>query len=268
VVGEKTVHVKMSPNGDFEGCDDVNNWEQKEEFYIPEQVKQRLRFQDLIMVRPASLELKFEEMLDQFTKRLNYSLYMEYTSLAHFPELAQDISPIELADELLIPKVTNIWIGDGKTTGKLHFDEYDNFLVQVSGSKEILLFDPHHNENLYEGHIVEAQLSYDPASEQFLKHTLLDSTSMVMSPVDISNPNLDRFPRFQHTNSLECTIRPGDVLYLPSFWWHEVVSSPDPDSSRNIAVNYWYDPVLTKEFPCDTCKLYLSNTYSSKVPLK
>jgi cupin-like protein len=30
----------------------------------------------------------------------------------------------------------------------------------------------------------------------------------------------------------------GDVLYLPAFWWHEVVSSPD-DHGRNIAVNYW-----------------------------
>lgn len=27
---------------------------------------------------------------------------------------------------------TNVWLSDGNTLGKLHFDEYENLLVQVS----------------------------------------------------------------------------------------------------------------------------------------
>ena len=81
-----------------------------------------------------------------------------------------------------------------------------------------------------------------------------------MSPVDMTQPDLVRFPRFARARALTCEIRAGDILYLPSFWWHEVRSKPDPHH-RNIAVNYWYTPFYTTEFPCATCPLYISPTY-------
>lgn len=102
------------------------------------------------------------------------------------------------------------------------------------------LFDPHQNENLYEAHIPEAILSYSPQKGTFSRQTLLESTSMVMSPVDILDPDLSRFPRFSQTRRLECELRPGDVLFMPAFWWHEVRSRPDPLEKRNLAVNFWW----------------------------
>ena len=47
---------------------------------------------------------------------------------------------------------------------------------------------------------------------------------MVMSPVDITAPDLARFPAFgdaAHTQ-LTCHAEAGDLLFLPAFWWHEV----------------------------------------------
>ncbi len=62
-----------------------------------------------------------------------------------------------------------------------------------------------------------------------------------------------------------------------SFWWHEVESVPSehehamPVHSRkhygadrltaanasvvrlNVAINYWFEPLFTKQFPCKTC---------------
>jgi hypothetical protein len=32
-------------------------------------------------------------------------------------------------------------------------------------------------------------------------------------------------------------LKPGDILYLPAYWWHHVRSS----KNRNLAVNFWYD---------------------------
>ena len=37
-------------------------------------------------------------------------------------------------------------------------------------------------------------------------------------------------------------------------------SRPD-EHLRNIAVNFWFDPYMTKEFPCPTCRLYVSPDY-------
>ena len=111
--------------------------------------------------------------------------------------------------------------------------------LQVSGEKDLVLFEPHENENLYEAHIPEALLGFDKKKRKFYRHSLLESTSMVMSPIDILKPNLDRFPYFSKTRRMECTIRPGDILYMPAFWWHEVQSYPDAKQHRNLAVNFW-----------------------------
>ena len=62
---------------------------------------------------------------------------------------------------------------------------------------------------------------------------------MVMSPVDISSPDLERFPLFAGARRTQCVLKPGDVLFMPAFWWHEVQSYPDVVERRNLAVNFW-----------------------------
>ena len=126
-------------------------------------------------------------------------------------------------------------------------------MVQISGDKSLTLFEPHQNENLYEGHIPEALLGYDKANRKIYRKKLLESTSMVMSPVDITDPDYERFPNFAHTKRLKCTLKPGDVLYMPAFWWHEVQSYPDALEQRNLAVNYWYACIVFS---------YLFDTYT------
>ncbi|XP_052226244.1 uncharacterized protein LOC127841457 [Dreissena polymorpha] len=131
----------------------------------------------------------------------------------------------------------------------------------ISGRKQVILFDPHDNQKLYEAHIPEAVLSYNLETNTFRKQLLMDSTSMVMSPVDITNPAFERFPLFGEVRPLNCTIEEGDVLFIPSFWWHEVQSYPNVLEGRNLAVNFWYDPFLTKEFPCQYCKMDINPKY-------
>ena len=92
---------------------------------------------------------------------------------------------------------------------------------------------------MYEAHIQEASLDYNLASKKFRRKNLLESTSMVMSPVDILKPDYQRFPKFKEARALNCTIDEGDVLFMPSFWWHEVQSHPSKEEPRNAAVNFW-----------------------------
>ena len=109
----------------------------------------------------------------------------------------------------------------------------------MRGEKHVTLYAPHHNANLYEAHIQEAILGFNPTTKQFRRQTLLKSTSMVMSPVDIKEPDLQRFPLFAEAKPYRCNIKEGDVLYMPAFWWHEVQSQPDHIERRNLAVNFW-----------------------------
>ena len=36
--------------------------------------------------------------------------------------------------------------------------------------------------------------------------------------VDFDEPDLERFPNFQDCEGYECTVRAGEVLYIPMYW--------------------------------------------------
>ena len=259
--GDRQVHVKITPDGEFEGCDAASNWEDHATRVLPERVSSKLSFPDLVVVRPAPHDLPFDEFMHIIETRRDINAYMEYASLSSYlPSLAEDVEVPPFARNLLAQAHFNIWLGNGRTLGKLHFDPFDNLLAQVAGEKHFTIFPPSQSQNLYEGHIPEAQFDFDFETGEFKKKTLFESTSMVMSPVDLKKPNFERFPLFYEATPLQCRVAQGDVIFLPSFWWHEVQSVPDA-ASRNIAVNYWFDPFFTKDFPCAACHLKVSEKY-------
>ncbi|XP_074660772.1 jmjC domain-containing protein E-like [Tubulanus polymorphus] len=265
--GAKNIHVKMAPLGEFEGVENATVWDDFETFEVPSVVRSKLKYPDTVVVRPASVDMNVSEFLtiisDSSRLNVNVSAYLEYTSLAdYFSELRDDISEMPFVEGVGMKlKHTNIWLSNGKTLGKLHFDPFDNFLCQISGRKESILFEPHENRELYEAHIQEAMLKYNATSQTFIRRGLSDSTSLVMSPVDINKPDFKKFPLFMNAVPLNCTIDEGDVLFMPAFWWHEVQSYPAKTEPRNLAVNFWYEPFLTREFPCPECKLDVNPVY-------
>lgn len=216
--GLKKVHVKLTPGGDFEGVEKAERWEEYGDFSIPDVVRNQLQFPELVVVRPAAANMNFSEFLDLITLAAdqlarNVSAYLEYSSIPEYmPDLEGDIEEFIFVKDLLNRKHLNMWLSDGNTIGRLHFDEYDNFLCQVGvtqittypitfllslagifqlrGQKQVILFDPHDNTRMYEGHIPQAMLSYDASQKRFFRKTLKDSTSMVMSPIDLLNPDL------------------------------------------------------------------------------
>lgn len=63
-------------------------------------------------------------------------------------------------------------------------------------------------------------------------------------------PDPKIYPRFYKAHRLEFTLEPGDMLWIPSGWYHWVFSEdPDPHTGLNIAANYWYNTNwdITKE---------------------
>ena len=44
------------------------------------------------------------------------------------------------------------------------------------------------------------------------------------SDVDWSNPDLNKYPKFENVLANEVILRPGDVLYVPTAWFHFIVS--------------------------------------------
>jgi len=58
-----------------------------------------------------------------------------------------------------------------------------------------------------------------------------------LSYVDCDNPDYEKFPKFREARAWEGMLNPGEILYLPARWWHQVRSLQDA-----ISVNFWWAP--------------------------
>ena len=138
--GERAVHVKMTPDGVFEGVESARMWSDYSPNWIPEAVKSQLPFPDLVVVRPATAKMIFSDFLDFIgAGNRSYSAYLEYSSIPYYmPSLQQDIFELGFVQGDLEVQHLNMWLSDGNTLGKLHFDPFDNFLCQVLGHSHTL----------------------------------------------------------------------------------------------------------------------------------
>lgn len=135
--GDRQVHIKLTPDGNFEGVESASLFENYDSFKIPKEVFKQLPYPDLVVVRPAIANMDLSEFIDIIEQvsngsRKGFSAYLEYSSIGDtIPELELDIEKMPFFDDMLKLEHSNIWLSDGNTLGKLHFDPFDNFLCQV-----------------------------------------------------------------------------------------------------------------------------------------
>jgi hypothetical protein len=93
------------------------------------------------------------------------------------------------------------WLGPERTMTPLHCDYDDNIFAQIWGSKRIFLAPPHHDQFLY------------PSQANAI---------LFGSPVDPEAPDFERFPLARQAALVDCIIEPGELLYVPAGWYHQV----------------------------------------------
>ncbi|WP_036165943.1 cupin-like domain-containing protein [Massilia sp. 9096] len=105
------------------------------------------------------------------------------------------------------------WLGPAGTITPLHCDYDDNVFAQVWGSKRIMLAPPHHEPYLY---VREA------------------NPVLFGSPVDAEAPDFDRYPLARQATLIEVVVQPGEMLYVPAGWYHQVHAL-----EFSLSVNRW-----------------------------
>lgn len=137
------------------------------------------------------------------------------------PELGADIDEPAFFSGRRKLVDANIWMSGSGPATSLHYDYCDNFLAMIRGTKRIVLFPPSETRHL------------DPYP--------CSSDTPHMSRLDMGRPDVDRFPGARRARAIELSLEPGEMLFLPAFWWHYVQSF-----GLNIAVNFWYEiPLAT-----------------------
>ncbi|MBT7257664.1 MAG: cupin-like domain-containing protein [Porticoccaceae bacterium] len=115
--------------------------------------------------------------------------------------------------------LSKVWVGT-ESIAAAHYDVPSNLACCVLGARRFTLFPPEQIHNLYPG-----PLEPTPGGQ-------------VITMVDLKNPDFERFPRVRR--ALEAAVvvdlQPGDAVYYPSMWWHQVEAL----SPFNIMINFWW----------------------------
>lgn len=56
--------------------------------------------------------------------------------------------------------------------------------------------------------------------------------------MDFDDPDLTKFPKFANAMAQEAIVGPGDVLFIPNYWFHHVESLQN--GGYTVSVNFWY----------------------------
>lgn len=103
-------------------------------------------------------------------------------------------------------------MGTPGLTAEDHFDNERNTLVMLRGSRRYLLGHPRNCPTMY----------LHPPKHPLERHSQVDWTTIV-NATD-SSQNTIHFPDFANTTINEVVLQEGDVLYLPTYWFHHIVS--------------------------------------------
>ena len=135
----------------------------------------------------------------------------------------------EFASKVFRHDTMQLWVGTSGNITPLHYDRNHGLLAQILGDKSVILFSHEQTSSLY------PFPSYSPKSH--------------LSRINFRNMKdeaelLDSFPKFSRAQPCCCVISPGDILYTPPFWWHDVTSQ---DNCVSVTLPWDLDP--TDEIP-------------------
>lgn len=162
--------------------------------------------------------------MTEFTRAVEAgaSVYLKFLPVfKQHPELREHLSMADMTrwSSGRVPKceITNeFYMGGPNTVTHLHTERSDIFHACFAGRKRWRL--------------------YAPSQTRFL-YPIPARTLFIASEVDFLAPDYAVHPWFRYANGFETVLDPGDVLYLPSYYWH-AVENPEATISANCL---WYD---------------------------
>lgn len=251
----KTVSVHLTPNGQADALVAVN------EINKTNDVSLLSSSNSLCFASAHVQQMPFPEALKLISSSTNnnknsqpkvvaYAQQQNDCFRSEYSALSCDCDPhIPWASDALgcLPEAVNLWIGNHLSETSFHKDHYENLYAVVTGHKHFLLLPPTDVHRMYIRDYPASQYSYSQENGDFTLELEKPPRYVPWCSVnpypsaETKDEEMAKFPLyFRGPKPFECTVNPGEILYLPGMWFHHVRQSPD-DRGRTIAVNYWYD---------------------------
>jgi len=131
----------------------------------------------------------------------------------------------------------NFWAATPPKVSVLHYDWQDSVLLQVAGTKKFTIIDPARLNTAYPcvAYLQQLKRVAPGEFEYVMTERELDNFPLL----NVSHPDLERHPLAKEAHAFEVTVRAGEALLLPAYWYHQVESFAEP-GSLNVAVNFWF----------------------------
>lgn len=159
-----------------------------------------------------------------------------------FHELHEDVpSSITLVDDIFDNlEAINLWIGDERSISSLHKDHFENIYAVIHGEKIFTLYPPtdyaFFRESEKEFLAMQYFMKNDDTLELELRkcENISEMKWLDFDPNDLSIT--EKLPSYHLSSPIQCHVKAGEILYIPSMWYHRVTQS-----TMTIAINYWYE---------------------------
>lgn len=226
-IGHRRVTVAVTPNGYADAV--VGS-----KFVMPEE--REMEFSKFLDI----LEGKVKERGIFYVQKQNSNLTEEFQELC-----ADAASDVSWATEAFgkHPDAVNFWMGDERAITSMHKDHYENLYCVISGKKTFTLLPPSDLPLIpYELYTPARFKTTESGDFEIVDEIAEHLTEFSPSPkvpwiaIDPLNPDLKKYPKYAKANPVTCTVQAGEMLYLPSLWFHHV-----QQSHGCIAINFWYD---------------------------
>ncbi|CAD7086264.1 unnamed protein product [Hermetia illucens] len=221
---DKEVTVAVTPNGYADG---IASKDGEDYFVLPEEKQ---------MLMTEFLDTLDVEGPVHYIQKQNSNLTED------FMELFNDID----GDTLIFareafnknPDAVNFWMGDQRAVSSMHKDPYENIYCVISGYKDFILIPPVDMCFVPRKKYPTGIYKTSSNGEMYIEPVIEDDAALETEWVSIDplNPEIEKFPNYEKANVFEIRVNSGDILYLPSLWYHHV-----RQSHKCIAVNFWYD---------------------------
>jgi len=186
--------------------------------WSPQDLKRRFGHLDVDIQSERNADANYEQNKLLLTRRLNLSAFVdqvvqggatndyyltannEVLRRPEFAPLLDDIGTLPpLCDRSQLAARSSFWFGPAGTVTPLHHDTLMLFHTQVVGRKRWRFVSP-------------------------LEWSRVYNLRNVFSEVDLERPDPARYPIFEEATVLEVVVEPGETMFLPLGWWHQVAS--------------------------------------------
>lgn len=165
-------------------------------------------------------ETSLKSVLDSM-KSNSSSKYSRFNRILYdHPELINDFNWKWLygtRNKISSGKTFQVFIGGKGSRTTLHSASEHNLFTQVHGNKHWYLYAP------------ENDVIFTPP---------INRSPYFFSRFDPEKPNFQTYPNAKFLQTWECELKPGDVLFNPPSWWHQVTNL-----NNSIGVGFrWFSP--------------------------